>query len=192
MCENTLCQIRLIRHITCDCFKMAPMREFVKNKLRSVFDQKGEEKYVINFEKSLFNWTLKNCDGPLNWKNPHLRHTYKQRWLCLWYNLSHPENKFLRSDIRNGKLKTSLIAGLPAEKLWTNGPYSTAIQESRQREADRLSRSKDALPDDYEGMFRCGKCKSKRTTYYQLQTRSADEPMTTFVTCHSCDNHWKF
>jgi transcription elongation factor S-II len=29
-------------------------------------------------------------------------------------------------------------------------------------------------------------------TYYQLQTRSADEPMTTFVTCVNCDNRWKF
>jgi transcription elongation factor S-II len=25
-----------------------------------------------------------------------------------------------------------------------------------------------------------------------MQTRSADEPMTTFVTCLVCDKHWKF
>ena len=43
-----------------------------------------------------------------------------------------------------------------------------------------------------EGLFTCGKCKSKRTTYYQLQTRSADEPMTTFVTCKDCSKRWKF
>ena len=43
-----------------------------------------------------------------------------------------------------------------------------------------------------DGMFQCGKCKKKKTTYYQLQTRSADEPMTTFVTCHNCGNRWKF
>ena len=171
---------------------MSPMREFVRCKLRTVFNQEGEEKYVINFEKSLFNWTLKNCIGPLNWKNPNLRHTYKQRWLCLWYNLSHPKNDVLRDDIRSGKMKTSLIAGLPPEKLWTNGPYFTALQESREREAHKLSCNKDALGAGYEGAFKCGKCKSKRTTYYQLQTRSADEPMTTFVTCHNCDNHWKF
>jgi len=28
-------------------------------------------------------------------------------------------------------------------------------------------------------------------TYYQLQTRSADEPMTTFVTCLTCNARWK-
>ena len=43
-----------------------------------------------------------------------------------------------------------------------------------------------------EGLFTCGKCKSKKTTYYQLQTRSADEPMTTFVTCKDCNKRWKF
>ena len=40
--------------------------------------------------------------------------------------------------------------------------------------------------------FTCFKCKSNNCTYYQLQTRSADEPMTTFVTCMDCANRWKF
>jgi transcription elongation factor S-II len=39
----------------------------------------------------------------------------------------------------------------------------------------------------------CSSCKKKtRCDYYQLQTRSADEPMTTFVTCLECDRKWKF
>ena len=41
-------------------------------------------------------------------------------------------------------------------------------------------------------MFTCGKCKAKECTYTQLQTRSADEPMTTFVYCMACGNRWKF
>ena len=39
--------------------------------------------------------------------------------------------------------------------------------------------------------FTCRICKSKECTYYQMQTRSADEPMTTFVTCINCNNRWK-
>lgn len=39
--------------------------------------------------------------------------------------------------------------------------------------------------------FICRKCKKKECTYYQLQTRSADEPMTTFVNCLSCGFRWK-
>ena len=42
-----------------------------------------------------------------------------------------------------------------------------------------------------DGMFRCGKCKSLKTTYTELQTRSADEPTSIFATCLSCGNKWK-
>ena len=39
----------------------------------------------------------------------------------------------------------------------------------------------------------CHRCKKEtRCDYYQMQTRSADEPMTTFVTCLECDKRWKF
>ena len=41
--------------------------------------------------------------------------------------------------------------------------------------------------------FYCSGCKKKsKCDYYQMQTRSADEPMTTFVTCLECDKKWKF
>ena len=42
-----------------------------------------------------------------------------------------------------------------------------------------------------DGLFKCGKCKSWKTTYTQAQTRSADEPMTTFACCLNCGNRWK-
>jgi transcription elongation factor S-II len=69
-----------------------------------------------------------------------------------------------------------------------------------------------AKEEDYSGLFKCGKCKGVKTTYYQMQTRSADEPMvsslllflvlfalrtnalalqTTYVTCKTCGNRWK-
>jgi len=51
----------------------------------------------------------------------------------------------------------------------------------RGREADNVN----------EGIEQCGKCKSMKTTYYSMQTRSADEPMTNFFTCHNCGKHWK-
>lgn len=42
-----------------------------------------------------------------------------------------------------------------------------------------------------EGFFTCKKCKSKKTTFYQQQTRGADEPMTNFVTCLDCGHQMK-
>ena len=46
-------------------------------------------------------------------------------------------------------------------------------------------------PKVEKGIHKCGKCKSDETWYYQLQTRSADEPMTTFITCTKCGKKWK-
>jgi transcription elongation factor S-II len=37
----------------------------------------------------------------------------------------------------------------------------------------------------------CKKCGGSKTTHYQLQMRSSDEPMTVFVTCITCGNRWK-
>ncbi|KAJ9446336.1 Transcription elongation factor TFIIS [Diplonema papillatum] len=56
------------------------------------------------------------------------------------------------------------------------------------RDAMRTDISKPAVTDQ----FTCGRCGQNKTTYFQMQTRSADEPMTTFVTCVSCSNAWKF
>jgi transcription elongation factor S-II len=40
-------------------------------------------------------------------------------------------------------------------------------------------------------MFKCGRCHKRETTYYELQTRSADEPMTKFINCLNCGNRWR-
>ena len=167
------------------------MRPYIRTKLAEVFDPQTEEHFIINIEKSVFNWALKECTGALNWKNPNLRHIYKHKWLSIWYNLNHSDNDILRRDIRSGTVKTASIASMGPEVLWPGGPWCKQMVENKKKNNDRHVRN-NGLPDDYKGAFRCGKCKSWMTTYYQLQTRSADEPMTTFVTCHECNNHWRF
>lgn len=52
------------------------------------------------------------------------------------------------------------------------------IREAAMFEAERGKR-RMATTDQ----FQCGRCKNRQTSYYQMQTRSADEPMTTFVIC---------
>jgi DNA-directed RNA polymerase subunit M/transcription elongation factor TFIIS len=42
-----------------------------------------------------------------------------------------------------------------------------------------------------KGLFRCPKCEGYRTTFFSMQTRSADEPMTNFVHCTVCDIRFK-
>lgn len=43
----------------------------------------------------------------------------------------------------------------------------------------------------HTGLFKCSKCGSRQTTYSSVQTRSADEPMTQFVFCHTCKHAFR-
>ena len=65
--------------------------------------------------------------------------------------------------------------------------WEKIIEEKIQRDKSKYEINIEATTDE----FKCWKCKKRKCTYYELQTRSADEPMTTFVSCLSCGNHWK-
>ena len=45
--------------------------------------------------------------------------------------------------------------------------------------------------ESYSTLYECGRCHKKKVSYYQLQTRSADEPMTTFFECLECGKKWR-
>ncbi|GMH19367.1 hypothetical protein Nepgr_021208 [Nepenthes gracilis] len=60
------------------------------------------------------------------------------------------------------------------------------------KDKDLFECERGGPPKATTDQFKCGRCKQWKCTYYQLQTRSADEPMTIFVTCVNCNNHWKF
>ena len=65
----------------------------------------------------------------------------------------------------------------------------------KQREAFIKQGIDDAQLAKVEGTkssdMKCGKCGKRNCTYNQLQTRSADEPMTTFVMCNECGNRYE-
>ena len=77
--------------------------------------------------------------------------------------------------------------------LEENKEFSTImenIDELFENKRDRylFEINKEMATDQYK----CGRCHKRECTYFQLQTRSADEPMTTFVTCLNCGKRWKF
>jgi transcription elongation factor S-II len=92
--------------------------------------------------------------------------------------------------IASGEIKSKDIANMNPIELWPTGQWANT--EVKLKEKQMLIDKANALAnEDYTGLYQCSKCKSMKTTYYQLQTRSADEPMTTFVTCVNCGKRWK-
>lgn len=64
--------------------------------------------------------------------------------------------------------------------LWSHPKFSN-IMTNFQYESDIIINP----PHISEGAVECPKCRSNKTFYYSKQTRSADEPMTTFIKCYN-------
>jgi DNA-directed RNA polymerase subunit M/transcription elongation factor TFIIS len=96
----------------------------------------------------------------------------------------------LAHRLKTKELDVKSLAKYPADVLWPDGPMAKAAFNVKEKDLKR-EQAKAQMDEDYVGQFKCGKCKSVKTTYYQMQTRSADEPMTTYVTCMSCGSKWK-
>ena len=62
------------------------------------------------------------------------------------------------------------------------------ILDMRMKQEENFHNSKQVAKTD---MFKCGKCKKRECSYYELQVRSADESSTIFVSCLNCGNRWR-
>jgi len=55
----------------------------------------------------------------------------------------------------------------------------------------RIVMLKNEIDDDApESMLQCSKCRLRKVSYTQVQTRSADEPMTIKAYCNNCGHRW--
>ncbi|XP_062849158.1 transcription elongation factor A protein 1 [Trichomycterus rosablanca] len=114
---------------------------------------------------------------------------YKNRVRSRISNLKDVKNPNLRRNVLCGNVVPDRIAKMTAEEM-----ASDELKEMRK------NLTKEAIRDHQmaktggtqSDLFTCGRCKKNKCTYTQVQTRSADEPMTTFVFCNECGNRWKF
>ncbi len=98
---------------------------------------------------------------------------------------------------RNGTLKLDFETGRLGEEALSRMSYENMAVEEMKHERERIywenflrSQAED-LTKYATDAFQCYKCKSRKCLYTQVQTRSADEPMTTRVKCLHCGNGWK-
>ncbi|KAM6239945.1 transcription elongation factor A protein 3 isoform 2-T2 [Porphyrio hochstetteri] len=114
---------------------------------------------------------------------------YRNRVRSRISNLKDPKNPGLRRNVLCGATPPGLIARMTAEEMASDElkELRNAMTQEAIRE-HQMAKTGGTVTD----LFQCGKCKKKNCTYNQVQTRSADEPMTTFVLCNECGNRWKF
>jgi len=114
---------------------------------------------------------------------------YKAKIRSLFVNLKDKANPALRASIVDGSLAPEKFAKMTSQEMAS----AERQAENRKIEEENLFKSLSAVEKQAETeAFQCSRCKQRKCVYRQAQTRSADEPMTTFVTCTVCGNRWKF
>ena len=158
-------------------------RSNIRSKLNLILEN---EKHCLNLEKGIYNYALKESTNRKvlkKWDNPYFVQIYIDRLRSIYNNLS---NKELIDQIKNVSIKAHTIAFMTHQEMQPD-KWKELIAAKTIRDTHKFETNIEASTDT----FTCRKCKSKKCTYMQIQTRSADEPMTLYVTCIECGNRWK-
>jgi len=161
--------------------------EFRENIRKHLCTLINDDKISSNLEKGVLNYSINvsnNKNIVKKWDNGYFVIIYTERLRTVIFNLKN--NKELLKKIMNKEIKAHELAFMNHQEMDPER-WKPLIEDKKIRDKNMYNPQIDANTDN----FTCGKCKSKRCSYYQLQTRSADEPMTTFVTCIDCGNRWK-
>ena len=161
--------------------------ENFRNNVRSRFQEIiCDENKSVNLEKALYNYTIKEAGFRKivkKWENAPFVQLYVDRLRSLYMNLKHEE---ILHAIQNDELKVQTYAFMTHQEMkpsiWKELLDKKALLENSKFETDLVANT---------DMFTCGKCKSKKCSYYTMQTRSADEPDTIFISCLDCGKNWK-
>ncbi|TWW73612.1 Transcription elongation factor A protein 1 [Takifugu flavidus] len=113
---------------------------------------------------------------------------YKNRVRSRISNLKDVKNPNLRRTVLCGSITPERMAKMTAEEMASDELKEIRKNLTKEAVRDHQMATTGGTQTD---LFTCGKCKGKHCTYTQVQTRSADEPMTTFVFCNGCGNRWK-
>lgn len=114
---------------------------------------------------------------------------YGAKVRSIQFNLKDASNPDLRRRVMTGEIDPQELVNLSPEEMASDEKRQQNAKIRQEVAADLVRGQTQQASTD---MFQCSRCKQKKCTYYQMQTRSADEPMTTFVTCVACNNKWKF
>ena len=166
--------------------KISNPESFRKNVVDKIGEVLEDEKKSINLEKGVFNYAIKEANSRKiikKWENPYFAQIYIDRLRSIYANLKKED---LLNAVKSGEITPQVLAFMTHQEM-DHEHWRSRIQRKMIRDASKFTTNVQASTD----MFTCRKCKSKRSSYFELQTRSADEPATIFITCLDCGKQSK-
>lgn len=152
-----------------------------------------DDEYISrNIERGVYNYTIYTSRKRLqlcSWESQEFVDIYLNKLKQIYVNLksdSYIRNEYLIRKVKEKEVLPHEIVFLQSSELFPE-KWEKYIKEKQQRDA-LLSEIDYGIATT---QFYCKKCKGNKTTYYTMQTRSADEAETVFITCLTCGRRWR-
>ena len=164
-------------------------RENIRAKFNKLIRKK---KFSLNLEKGIYNWTIMEAKKKKiirKWSNANFVLLYTDKVKSIYFNLntkSSVNNPTLLKRLKKKEFQPHQLAFMSHQQMFPS-KWKPLIDAKIARDKNATEVNLAAATDQ----FHCFKCKKNICTYYQQQTRSADEPITTFISCLNCGSAWK-
>lgn len=171
-------------------------RDLVRQKLREVFDKgvKDHEAKLREFDADTAQMA-EECESELFEKLDGGGKEYKTRFRSLLFNLRDTKNPDFILSVVSGARHVTDLATLDVKEMASDElkvMRTKWLENSKMSLMDEKSYNKYSGKKVEDGILKCPKCKSMKTEYVEVQTRSADEPTTKKCFCNDCTYRWKF
>jgi len=147
---------------------------------------------IKDLEIGIYNWSIDFSDKNQiikNWENNKFKKVYINKCVSIISNLDNKlylKNKSLYKRLKDGNFLPHEIPYLSLQEIYPE-KWNYIIDDIHKKEEATMNNKNISKTDQ----FKCGKCKKRECSYYELQIRSADESATLFITCLNCGAHWK-
>lgn len=173
-------------------YKKMALRESMRKIIAARLSDKLSKDEQLDMEKGIYNFSIEEADRRnvrKVWENPEFQAIYdiaSKRTITNLDSKSYVSNGRLYDRLREGEFKPHDVPFMSVSELYPE-KWGEMIEMGIKREAKMLEVDKSMATD----MFRCTRCGKRQCTYYEMQTRSADEPMTQFIRCLNCGKQWR-
>ena len=168
------------------------LRTHINSLIEKRMDQLLDPDQRVDLERGIYNATIqmaRNRGVRCHWDNPDFVEVYRVVARRTLMNLD-PEgyvgNSRLILRLQEGEFPPHQVPFMTPQELYPEHWQELATEQLK-RETTMLEGNQEEGTD----LFKCRKCGKSKTKHWEMQTRSADEPMTIFIRCLNCGKQWK-
>ena len=168
------------------------LRNHVLNSLEKLFAKDFTKDEINNLEQEIYISALHNANVKYiikDWSIKLFEQLYMSNLRKITSNLhshSYVKNTELIQRYKNKEVTFKDISQMDHYTLFES-KWKERIEHQKNIEMRQLEGNKSMATEQ----FLCTRCFKRECTYYEMQTRSADEPMTIFINCLNCGKNWR-